>query len=94
MRIATDHFVNGARPTGAIEQQACVELRAANGSAWANVFLDGADAPTEGQVVAAEGEEPQTVALMANPSGVWPTVPLSAGAAISARPGYPRLVLP
>jgi len=94
MRIAADHYVNGARPSGAIEQQQCVELRAANGAAWANVFLDGEPAPTEAQIIQAEGEEPQTVAIAANPSGAWPTVPLAAGAEISARAGYPRLVLP
>lgn len=92
MRIASDQFVNGARPTGAIEQQSCVEIR--GGQAWAQIALDeGETLPVEGQIIAAEGAEPTTVALTANPSGMWTTVALTEGAEISARPGYPRLVI-
>lgn len=95
MRIAADQFVNGVRPTGAIEQQQCVELRTTDGQAWVQVHLgEGEEPPVEAQLIASQGAEPQTVALTSNPSGVWATVPLSAGAQIGARPGYPRLVLP
>lgn len=94
MRVATDQYVNGARPTGALEQRPCVELRAASGLAWALVALDeGETLPAEGQLVMEEGAEPATVVLLANPSGPMSTVPLTGGAQVSARPGYPRLTL-
>lgn len=93
MRIAVDQFVNGAKPQGEPTQRLCVELRAADGSAWVHVAPGDSNIPTEGQVITAEGAKPKKVALVANPSGFWPTVPLPAGAQISARPDYPRLVL-
>lgn len=94
MRIAADQFVNGARPTGTLEQRPCVEIRTAGGQVWAQIALDaGEEVPTEAQVVLEEGAQPVTVALAANPSGLWATVPLAADAQISARPGYPRMVL-
>lgn len=93
MRVAADQYVNGAKPAGEASQRLCVELRSADGSAWVHVAPGDADLPTDGQLIAAEGAKPQKVKLTANPSGFWPTVPLLAGAQVSARPGYPRLVL-
>lgn len=94
MRIATDQFVNGVHPTGTVEQHPCVELRAANGQVWAQIAVEeGEDVPTEGVFIASEDADQVTVALTANPSGLWSTVPMSTGAQISSRPGYPRLVL-
>lgn len=93
MRVAADQYVNGATPTGKASQRLCVELRAADGSAWVHVAPGDESVPTEGLLVTAESAKPQTVRLTANPSGFWPTLPLPAGAEISARPGYPRLVL-
>ncbi len=94
MRVAADQYVNGAKPEGEPAQRLCVELRAADGSAWVHVAPGDADLPAEGQLIAAEDARPQKVKLVVNPSGFWPTVPLPDGAEISARPGYPRLLLP
>lgn len=93
MRVAADQYVNGAKPTGEPTQRLCVELRAADGSAWVHVAPGDADLPSEASLIAAEGAKPQMVALVVNPSGFWPTVPLATGAQVSARPGFPRLVL-
>lgn len=93
MRIAADHYVNGARPAGAAEQHPCVEIRSEDGTVWANVFLGKADAPAKGQIVRAEGAKPEATSLIAHSSGLWPTVPLDKGAQISARPGWPRLII-
>jgi hypothetical protein len=94
MRIANDQFVNGVRPTGALEQRQCIELRTMGGQAWVQIALDeGESVPTEGQLIAEEGATPTTVALSSNPSGAWSTVPLAEDAQVSARPGFPRLVL-
>lgn len=94
MRIAADQFVNGVKPTGDATSRLCVELRAADGSAWVHVAPGDADLPTEAQLIQAQDADPVNVQLRANPSGFWPTVELPAGAQVSARPGYPRLVLP
>lgn len=93
MRVAADNFVNGTRAVGALEQVQCLEITAADGSAWAHVVVDGAP-PDRARLIASEGQEPITVAVNVNPAGVRWTVPLAEGAQISARPGYPRLELP
>lgn len=94
MRIAVDQFVDGARPAGPIEQRQCIELRSADGSAWVQISLEGEEpVPADGKIIAEDGAIPRAVALVANPSGAWQTVPLPPGAQISARPGWPRLVI-
>lgn len=94
MRIAADQYVDGAQPAGvAATNRLCVELRAAGWGAWVHVAPGDADPPTEAQLIEAEGAKPKTVRLVVNPSGFWPTVPLAKGAQVSARQGYPRLVL-
>jgi hypothetical protein len=94
MRIAADQFVNGAAPTGALEQSMCVEIATMDGAAWAYVALEAGEAlPTEADLIAEQGASPVRVAVRSNGSGVWKTVSLEPGAEISARPGYPRLIL-
>lgn len=93
MRIGADHYVNGERPTGGVEQRQCVEARSADGAVWANVCLDEGEILADVQIVTAEGADPVSVDIAPNPSGNWLTVPLEPGAQVSARAGYPRLIL-
>lgn len=98
MRIAIDQYVNGVKPEEESDgpepaQRLCVELRSADGRAWVQVAPGDEDLPTEADLIAAESAELERVDLVANPSGFWPTIALESGAQVSARPGYPRLIL-
>lgn len=93
MRVAADQYVNGAKPQGSASKRLCVELAAPGGVAWAHIAPGDDDLPTHALLITAAGAKPKKVALTVNPSGFWPTVAIEPGAEVSARPGYPRLVL-
>lgn len=90
MKVSTDNYANGVRPEGEPTTEQLTEVQAADGSCWAHVVIPEGKTATA-SIQRAEGADIEAIDVRLNPAWEGPVV--EAEGAVSARPGWPRLVL-
>lgn len=91
MKVSIDNYANGTRPDGEpLPPEQLTEVQAADGSCWAHVVIPEGKTATA-SIQRAEDAEPEAIDVRLNPAWEGPVV--EAEGAVSARPGWPRLVL-
>lgn len=83
----TDASIGAALPA-----EQLTEVQAADGSCWAHVAIPEGQTVTA-MIVRAEGATPEAIDVRLNPSWVGAVVKVADTAGLSARAGWPRLVL-
>jgi hypothetical protein len=90
MKVSIDNYANGARPEGEPTTEQLTEVQAADGSCWAHVVIPEGETATA-SIRRAEDAEPEAIEVRMN--AAWEGPAVETEGAVSARPGWPRLVL-
>lgn len=91
MKVSADNYIDGSKPGGdTLPAEQLTEVQAADGSCWAHIVVpDGMTATAKIQRDA--DSAPEAIDVRLNPSFAGPVV--EADGAVSARAGWPRLVV-